>query len=325
MTKHRNMKKALVTFSILTAALSASAQDAQLSQIFNAPLLLNPAQTGLMDKKWRIAGGYRNTTFSGGSNAFSTGYLSADTRIKLKGVQENDRLGFGLIGYLDQSSAGALRANYIGASLAFNKSLSTTGATRLGIGAQAVYVSRVLNTNKLMFEDQFTSGGFSTLPSRDAARGGYDQHFDLNAGLQLSHDAARWGGSAGFSLRHINKPRESFWGEDYHIPMSYTAHGSAFAKLKGGDKLTLQALYTSFGELNYIQGGLIFSKNIHISTQETTLDVGVLGRDTRTVIPYLGLSYGRTRGAITYDVTTSQSKQAGLSRQSLEIMLTTAF
>src|SRR5687768_9123904 len=113
------MKKLIATFSILTAALSASAQDAQLSQLFNAPLLLNPAQTGLMDKKWRVAGGYRNTTFSGGSNAFSTGYLSIDTRLKLKGVQENDRLGVGVFGYLDQSSAGALRSNYIGVSLAF--------------------------------------------------------------------------------------------------------------------------------------------------------------------------------------------------------------
>ncbi|TCZ67900.1 type IX secretion system membrane protein PorP/SprF, partial [Flaviaesturariibacter aridisoli] len=199
------------------------------------------------------------------------------------------------------------------------------GATRLGVGAQAAYTSRTLNTSKLTFEDQFTSGGFSTLPSRDAARGGTDHHLDLNVGLQLSHEVARWGASVGGALRHVNRARESFWDGDYRLPMTYTAHGQVFAKLKGGDKLTVQAQYVNLGEQNYLQGGLVFSKNIHLSATETTLDVGVLGRDTRTVIPYLGLSYGRTKGAITYDVTTNQSKQAGLNRQSLEVTLQHSF
>ncbi|GAB4093610.1 PorP/SprF family type IX secretion system membrane protein [Flaviaesturariibacter terrae] len=319
------MKKLLAISLFTTAALAANAQDAQLSQIFNAPLLLNAAQTGLMDKQWRIAGGYRNTSFSGGTNAFSTGYLSADTRLKFKGVSDNDRLGFGIFGYLDQSSGGALKTNYFGASLAFNKALNPTGATRLGVGVQALYAARSLNTNKLTFEDQFGSGGFSTVPSRDAARGGTDHHLDLNVGLQLTHDAARWGAAVGGALRHVNRPQESFWNADYHLPMAYTVHGQVYGRTSGGDKVTVQALYNSFGEQSYLQGGLIFSKNIHLSTTETTLDLGLLGRDTRTIIPYLGLSYGRTKGAITYDVTTSQSKQAGLNRQSLEIMLAHSF
>ncbi|RYY38715.1 MAG: type IX secretion system membrane protein PorP/SprF [Chitinophagaceae bacterium] len=325
MRKANNMKKILATLTIMAAAGSVCAQDAQLSQLFNAPLLLNPAQTGLMDKAWRISGGYRNTTFSGGSNAFSTGYISADTRWKMKGVQESDRLGVGLIGYLDQSSAGALRNNYIGLSLAFNKALTASGSTRLGVGAQALYVARVLNTSKLVFEDQFGSGGFSSVPSRDASRGGSDQHLDLNVGLQLSHDATAWGGSLGGALRHVNRPKESFWSADYQLPMAYTVHGSAYARLKGGDKLTFQALYVGFGEQNYLQGGLIFSKNIHLSTTETSLDLGVLGRDTRSIIPYLGLSYGNTRGAITYDVTTNSAKQGGLNRQSVELTLSHSF
>ncbi|TCZ69665.1 type IX secretion system membrane protein PorP/SprF, partial [Flaviaesturariibacter aridisoli] len=63
------MKK-LLAISILSAGtLSAAAQDAQLSQLHNTPLLLNPAQTGLYDKTYRLSGAYRNTSFSGGTNA----------------------------------------------------------------------------------------------------------------------------------------------------------------------------------------------------------------------------------------------------------------
>jgi type IX secretion system PorP/SprF family membrane protein len=318
------MKKIFASILTITA-LQAGAQDAQLSQIFNAPLLLNPAETGLMDKGWRVSGGYRNTNFSGGMKAFSTGYLSVDTRLKGKWIPEGDRFGIGAYGYLDQSLSGALKANYFGLSLAYNKALSAGGKTRLGVGAQAVYASRQLNTNKLTFEDQFTSGGFSSVPSRDASRGGTESHFDLNAGLELTHEAARWGVAVGGAVKHINRPKESFWGDDYQLPMSYSANGQVYVKLKGGDKLTVQALYVTGGPQQYLQGGLVFSKSIKLSATETTLDLGVLGRDSRTIIPYLGLGYGRTKGAITYDVTTNKEKQAGLSRSSLEVMLTHSF
>ncbi|RYY97908.1 MAG: type IX secretion system membrane protein PorP/SprF [Chitinophagaceae bacterium] len=317
------MKKILLS-ALLLPALQGLAQDANLSQIHNAPLLLNPAQTGDFENTWRINGGYRNTSFSG-MKSFSTGYLSADVRIKGKGINANDRLGVGVFGYLDANAGGSLKSNYVGLSLAYNKALSANGATRLGLGAQAVLVTRSLDMNKLVFEDQFGSGGFGGT-SVDAARGGSENHFDLNVGLQLSHDAGgRWGGAIGATAMHLTKPKETFWGADYRVPMRYQANASAWIRLKGNDRILLQGLYVTQEKTDYVQGGFIFSKSLKLSTTESSLDLGVLTRNTNVVIPYLGLGWGRSKAALTYDVTTNKSKMSGLNRQSLEIFLAHTF
>ncbi|GAA4340298.1 PorP/SprF family type IX secretion system membrane protein [Flaviaesturariibacter amylovorans] len=316
------MKKILLS-ALLLPALQGLAQDANFSQIQNTPLLLNPAHTGNFDKSWRINGGYRNTTFSG-MRSFNTGYLSADARIKGKGISENDRLGIGVYGFLDANAGGSLKSNYFGLSLAYNKALGA--GTRLGVGAQAVYAAQRLDMSKLVFEDQFGSGGFSGT-SVDAGRmSGSENYFDLNVGLMLSHDAGgRWGGEIGATAMHLTKPKASFLGTDYRVPVRYQANASAWIRLKGNDRIQLQGLFVTQDKAEYVQGGFIFSKALKLTATETSLDLGVLTRNTNVVIPYLGLGWGRTKGALTYDVTTNKSKMAGLNRQSLEIFLTHTF
>jgi type IX secretion system PorP/SprF family membrane protein len=318
------MKKILALLAV-SGTLAASAQDAQVTQFFNAQLLLNPAATGTQEEgSVRVSGGYRNTTFGSGMSAYQTGFLSLEGRIRTGWIPEGDSFGVGVFGYLDQSSAGALKSNYLGASVAYNKALNAAGTTRIGVGMQGVLVSRKLDFSKVYFEDQIGSGGFGTLPSRDAARGGSDSYFDVNAGIRLSHEGARAGATAGAALQHVARPKESFWGADYQLPVRYNTHASVYTTVGGTgskDRLTIQALYSSQGGLAYLQGGFIFTKNLELGATPTTLDVGLLGRDTRALIPYLGLGHGRTRGAVTYDLTTRKEKLGGLNRQSLEITL----
>lgn len=324
--KIKGMKK-LLTIIAVAATGVAAAQDPQITQLHNTPLLLNPARTGLFEKTFRVAGAYRNTTFGNGLNAFQTGFLSAEARIKSNWIPADDRFGFGLFGYMDQSSAGALKSSYFGASLAYNKALNPSGSTRIGVGAQAVYVTRRLDYSKVYFEDQIGSGGVSTVPSRDAVRGGSENHMDVNVGLQLSHEAAGWGGGLGAAVNHVGRPKETFWGADYQLPVRFTGHAEVFAKLGAGkaDRLRVQAVYSRQEELAYLQGGLIYAKAIGIAAETASIDFGIFGRDTRSVIPYLGLTYGRTAAAVTYDFTTRPQKQGGFNRRSLELTMTHSF
>jgi type IX secretion system PorP/SprF family membrane protein len=328
MNENTIMKKIFAILAV-SGTLTARAQDAQVTQFFNAQVLLNPAATGTQEEgSLRVSGAYRNTTFGSGMNAYQTGFLSLEGRIRTKWIPEGDRFGVGVFGYLDQSSAGALKSNYIGASVAYNKALNAAGTTRIGVGAQGVLVSRRLDFSKVYFEDQVGSGGFGTLPSRDAARGGSDSYFDVNAGIRIAHEGARSGVTVGAALQHVARPKESFWGADYQLPMRYNTHASAYTTIGGAgskDRLTLQALYSSQGSLAYLQGGFVFTKNVELGATATSLDIGLLGRDTRALIPYLGIGYGHTHGAVTYDLTTRTEKQSGLNRQSLEITLTHSF
>lgn len=321
------MKKIMLSLGLLLS-LGSFAQDASFSQLFNAPLLLNPALTGNFEQgKWRISGLYRNTSF-GSMRSFNTGTIALDHRVNAKWLSANERLGVGVYGYVDESNGGALKSSYFAFSTAFNKAMNTAGTSHFGIGLQGVAASRRLDVGKLYYEDQFGSGGFVAPASSDiTAKGGSDTYFDLNAGINFSHTGTKCGFEIGASIFHVGEPTDAFRSDGYHTPMRTCLSGKGYIKLKGSeDRLVAQLLYQTQGEMNYTQGGLYFSKNLSFASKgNTSLDIGALSRNTNVIIPYLGLGMGNTKGALTYDVTWNKSKMSGLNRQSLEVMLTYNF
>jgi hypothetical protein len=71
------MRKVLLALASLFT-LQAGAQDVHFTQYFTSPLTLNPANTGLVNCDWRVAGNYRTQWGSVNATPYLTGTVSFD-------------------------------------------------------------------------------------------------------------------------------------------------------------------------------------------------------------------------------------------------------
>jgi type IX secretion system PorP/SprF family membrane protein len=214
------MKKLLLTVTICGALISeASAQDPNFSQFFASPLTLNPALTGKFDGVYRIAGNYRNqwpTIF----NAFRTYTVSADMGILKNRIPEYDQFGVGVTGFADEAGDAVLKTNAVSLSLAYHKALDEDGYHQIGAGFQGGFVSKRLDVNKLTFEDELTTSGFVQGTTQEVFSGQQVavSYFDMNAGILYNGSSNGYNNFyLGASMYHINRPKESFEGDQYFL------------------------------------------------------------------------------------------------------------
>lgn len=312
--------KIIVVTIIFLGSLRAAAQDPNFSQAANLPALTNPAGTGNFDGDWRLSGHFRNTSFDA-AHAYTSGALVLEKRIKGRGViPEQDVLGIGFHGLFDQSGSGALKSNYIGLSVAYAKALDLQGNSTLAAGLQGVWATRRLNVNQLVFEDQFTSGGYAySLPSADAYKGGSLNYLDVNAGLAYRYDHTNYGWHLGASLFHSNRPAEQFWGDDYHIPARYSVQGGGYFPAGEMNRVYLEAI-SNFqdGAKEHLLGGY-YSVNMNDLLPDSRLNLGTFWRVQNALVPYLGVAMTTWKAALSYDVNIARQRMLDYKRRSLEL------
>jgi len=102
------MKKLRIVLAvfILTGVLNTKAQDVHFSQVSEAPLLINPANTGFFPGYFRAIVNYRNQWQSMGK-AFQTVNLSVDAGL-FKSKRRKAFLGLGLVVYQDRAGTAKL-------------------------------------------------------------------------------------------------------------------------------------------------------------------------------------------------------------------------
>ena len=137
---------------------ASEAQDAHYSQYFNAPLSLNPAFTGYYDGKHRLATNFRNQ-WLGAGDPFTTATVSFDTRM-LAQQMDKSLLGIGLVLMGDRTATGAYNSNYASLSTAYHQALDEEGFQHLAVGFQGSLGTRMLDYNRISFNNQFASRGF---------------------------------------------------------------------------------------------------------------------------------------------------------------------
>ncbi len=317
------MKSIIINLIFTMLFCSSFAQDANFSQTFNNAVFLNPANTGKFDKDWRLSGGYRNTFF-GGNRSFSTGLFAIEKRLDKNEANAGDRSGIALMGMFDESNGGALKSNYIGFSAAYNKSLDAASENMLGVGMQGVWASRSLYVNRLVFEDQFSSGGFMpSIPSSDAFRGGNYSYFDVNAGINFSHNSENGGFGIGYAVNHVTRPVEQFWGNDYKVPLRHSLQASGRIRINPvGDEFNLVVIHNNQDQYKETIAGGYFSK---VASNDVKVNVGVYHRIQNAIIPMLGLSVKNFKAFVTYDANINNKLSNSVSRRSVELFFSYDF
>lgn len=308
-----------------TIAFSARAQDPHFSQFFASPLTLNPALTGKTGGVLRAIGNYRNQ-WPTINRAYTTATFSADGSILRNSLAENDTWGLGGFGYSDKSADGAVQFNYAGISTSFHKGLDEDGYHQIGAGFQAVYANMIINTDRLKFEDQLTTSGFTGITQEVFGNASLQSSYlDLNAGVvytgSTTDDNNFYGG---VSVYHLNRPRQTLTGANYELKPRVTAHGGGYFPVSPLVTLHLSGLYsTQASATEIVAGGAVQLRASPAGSEKpTSLFVGTWVRLQDAVIPYIGIEAGDLRMGLSYDVNSSALKTASNSRGGFEISLT---
>jgi type IX secretion system PorP/SprF family membrane protein len=250
----RCMPVLLILFSFLLVKPEIVAQDVHFSQFYNAPLLTNPANSGISGENIRFANSYRSQWSKIGV-PFKSLYTSLDKKIPVFGQS------FGIGGAVvhDQSSAYNLTADVVMVSLSFSRIIKNQ---QFSIGIQPSMVFKSCNVNGLTFGEQFEAANQlfnSNLSSLENGLTGNMHYFDLNAGISwrtLIHNIMP---EAGLSFRHIFRPTESFstGASGLKLPVKMTLTGQVNISLNSKFDVTPSFLYGyTSGTSETLIGGL---------------------------------------------------------------------
>ncbi len=309
------MKRSLPVLLILVLLGNSSAWaqiDPHFSSYYIYPSYINPALTGVFDGDYRISGIYRNQWANVGS-AFSTPGVSID-------VATEKSINYG-INVMNQT-AGAFNTINGGISLAYTGlRFGTNGNQRISFGANAGFINRRVNPNKMTFPDQNPGGG--TGQTAEVINQKSATAFDIAFGA-MYYDAEP-GKKAnifvGVSGSHLSRPQNKFLTNsmsDDRIPVRWTAHGGV-RLLFDNFSLTPNVLYMRQSKSEEVMLGAY----AQLRANETTdLMFGANYRFNDAAVPFVGLYFKNMIVGLSYDINTSDLGKVAKGASSVEISLT---
>jgi type IX secretion system PorP/SprF family membrane protein len=299
-------------------------QDLHFSQYFNSPLLVNPANTGFSpDVDWRLGINYRNQWASITPNPYKTMSAWGDAQLF------NNRFPDGWVGIggallRDVAGSGGLTSTKAFGSIAYHQlvglnSLISTGFT-MG------WVNQRVDFTKLTFDDQWNKNFFDVnIPSGEPFAYSSVGYFDLQAGVNYAmFPSDNTYLNAGFSVMHINRPKESFFSNsdvDARIPVRYTLF------LNGSFKINDQWIVNPNTYISEMAKAyeVVLGLNAHYNLSgdgNTQLIAGLYYRYNDALVPMVGYQLNDLSITINYDATTSVLSTYNQSRGAYELSIT---
>ena len=296
-------------------------QDIHFSQVTASPLLLNPALTGFFSEQLRVGLNYRNQGATI-SVPYKTYAASVDGVLQPTFIHD-DFIGVGCVAFNDNAGDGSLQQSSVMLSGAYHKGLSRFGNLNGAVGVALGLVNRSVDYSKLVFGNQWNGVQFDpNAASNENYSTSSFLYLDLNVGVLLSYKVQRTAIiSAGLSLNHINKPRDSFYKGADQVGWKWIAHGSGDVKLD--DHWFLESGITWY-LMNKISE-LTLGGNLHYTKGEIGIAPGLWYRVGSDIIVMAGLDYHRYSLLFSYDVNVSSLRKASKSVGGFEVSVVKKF
>ena len=314
-TKTFPMKKQLVITLAALAFLFAQknqAQDAQLSQYQAAPILFNPANTGMLKfTDMRVAALYRSQ-WSSLATSINTFGVSFD-------MGAGDRFGFGGA-FVNTDAANVINTTSFMASGAYQITDPNQTKYILSTGIQIGILYKRINTNGLIFDAQFDGFIFDReLPSRES----FDRtsRFMIDANVGFSYKSTdrtkKINPFADLAVFHLTMPNESFIGDqESRLPMRWMANVGARIEVNRSFLIDPSVIYMRQREANQFLATAIGYYEIEGTAYQA---IGGLGyRTSDAVIIHAGIRHNSNIFRISYDINTSELSDYSQNRGALE-------
>jgi len=309
------MKKKVFTILVCIGVLFAQkskGQDAQLSQYDGAPILFNPANTGMLKfTDMRVAAVYRSqwSALSTGINTFG---VSFDMGTKKR---------FGLGGYfLNTDAANVINTSNFMVSGAYQITDPYQTKYMLSAGVQLGVLYKRVNTNDLIFDSQYNGFIFDReIPSFENFDRTSRLMLDANIGFSYKSTdrTKRVNMFADAAVFHITMPNEAFIGEaESRLPIRWMGNFGARVEVNREFILTPQVIYMMQRESNQILANVMGQYEIKGTPYQA---LGGLGyRTSDAVIVHAGVRHNSNIFRLSYDINISSLSSYTQNRGALE-------
>ncbi|MBH2004722.1 MAG: PorP/SprF family type IX secretion system membrane protein [Sphingobacteriia bacterium] len=299
-----------------------AAQDLNFSQYFNAPLVVNPANTGFNpDYDYRVGGNYRNQWASVG-NPYKTMGLWGDTKLFANRF-ENGWMGLGGSILKDVAGSGSLTSTSGYLSLAYHQMLGYKSL--LSAGFSAGFVTKRIDLSKLDFDNQWNGKFFDiTLPSNEPFTYSQTSYLDLQMGLNYALFASENAYfNAGISIMHLNKPLETFFSpavSDNKVDMRYSFFANASIKVQDIWIVNPNIYYSRMGNASEVVLGFNANRDLSGDGMQQLI-LGIYYRNKDAAIPVVGYQIKDLKITVNYDATISSLKNLNGTRGAYELSI----
>lgn len=298
----------IILLVILSAVIRAGAQDLHFSQFYNNPLLTNPANTGFIpDADYRLGASYRNQYSNIISAPYNTFSIYGDAQV-LRNRIETGWLGLGGVILRDAAGAGRLTSTKAYASIAYHQMLGLSSL--LTAGFNVGWANKRIDASKLTFPDQFDGKFFQAeMPTSVQLVNTNINYFDMQAGMNYAYfPTENTFINAGYSIHHVNHPKETFFADDgsgfNRIAIRHIAFLNGIFRVADNVIVNPNVYYTRQAAASELMFGLNGAYNLTERGEKQFL-AGIYYRYGDAVIPMVGLEVNNIRFTFTYDVTMS--------------------
>lgn len=285
------------------------AQGIHFSQYYNTPMLISPANAGLMsDKDYRIGASYR-TQWGAVPVPFNSFALAADLQV-FPNRNHTNWLGLGIAALSDKSGDGNLSMGRYEGFVAYHIQLGEK--QMLSIGASVASVQRSIDFSKLSFDAQWDGSDFNTTRSNNekglVAKASYT---DINAGINY----AAFPSEAlyirfGLAMAHVNQPKESFLNESNLVGLRPIANIDVLVRVTSYATVNPSVYYTmQKGAWELMYGSLILVNPIITDESSGRLILGGYHRLNDAIVIAFGFEKNKIRIMGSYDYTISNLGQ----------------
>jgi len=296
----------LLCLSVLLLVQQRSiAQSIHFSQYYNAPMLLNPANTALMpENDYRLGINYRNQ-WASIPVPYNTFSAFADFQAFHKETSDN-WLGLGLALFNDKAGNGNLALTRSEGFAAYH--LGIKDQNMISVGLSGGYTQRSVDFSKLTFDTQWD--GFTFNPTLFNGEKNYlakTSYFDVGAGINYAYfPNENVYIKVGGGVANINQPKESFYGASNQVGMRFT--GNIDVLFKASDKFIVNpsVYYTTQTGASELVGGTLLK--IYITGEDQNVTDFIIGgyyRLNESAIGAAGFQWGGLQFLCSYDATIS--------------------
>jgi type IX secretion system PorP/SprF family membrane protein len=311
---------------VLLVTTSIHAQDIHFSQFYETPLLRNPSLAGIFRGDMRAQMVYRSQ-WNNVTDAYRTG--SFNVEFKKPVGKGDDFLTIGGQVLYDRAGTIALTSTHILPVLNFQKALSTERNMYLSLGFMGGLVQRRFDESKVTTNSQYNGIQYDpTLNNGENFNKNSYSYLDASVGMSFNTQLGENVNNNiyfGVAYHHLNKSNKISFYNNINLEMTPKWVGSAGLRMNVSEEsfITLYGDYSKQGTYTETLAGFMYSYRLGEDPEDPTyiLHIGSMVRFKDALVPVAKLDIGKIGISFSYDVNTSQLRNATYGRGGYEMAL----
>ena len=316
------MNKLFLSIVLIAASFISFSQGLHFSQYNNSPMLLNPANTGLLqDNDWRAGLNY-HTQWATVPVPYNTFSAFADFGL-MRNKWENSWLGAGVAVWRDVAGNGNLALTKVQTNLAIHVLTNENSSISAGLGAG--YNQRSVDFSKLTYDVQWDEFSFNkSLPNNETNSTQKTTFMDLSAGVNYAYyNNNNFYLKMSVGAKNINQPTESFYGSSNKLGLRPLFNLDITYKTSNNFMINPSIYYTRQKKASELVGGAMFNINVgenRVAGNNEFL-IGAFYRNKDALIFEAGYKFRQHRFTFSYDHTVSDMSEGNKGIGAFELSL----